>query len=250
MLRTSFALSLCLLLVPWSWGEELDAQSIIRRAMDHYRGQTSYSEMTMVIHRPDWERSMTMRGWTEGDKKTLVRVLEPRKDAGNGTLSVDGNMWTFTPRINRVIKVPSSMMAQNWMGSDFSNKDISKNTDIIDQYTHTLLEQRVEGEHRVWVIESVPLEDAAVVWGREVLTVRDDWVLLRQEFWDQDGELVKTLEAREVRALGGRTVATIMRMSKQQTPEEWTELRTADIAFDVELPATVFTLSNLRNPLQ
>tara|TARA_R110001599_G_scaffold351822_1_gene584680 strand:+ start:7980 stop:8735 length:756 start_codon:yes stop_codon:yes gene_type:complete len=228
--------------------QEIDAAEIIRKAMDHYRGLTSYSEMTMIIHRPDWERSMTMRAWTEGDKRTLVRVVEPKKDAGNGTLSVDGNMWTYTPKINRVIKIPSSMMSQSWMGSDFSNKDVSKDTNIIDQYDHTLLEQYTQAGFQVYVIQSIPHEEAAVVWGREVLTVRDDWVLLKQEFWDQDGELVKTLEAREIAPMGGRNVATVMRMAKRDNPQEWTELRTAAAQFDVALPASQFTLSNLRNP--
>ena len=228
--------------------QEIDAADIIRKLMDNYRGLTSYSEMTMIIHRPDWERSMTMRAWTEGEKHTLVRVVEPKKDAGNGTLSVDGNMWTYTPKINRVIKIPSSMMSQSWMGSDFSNNDVSKDTDIIDQYDHTLLEQYEQDGFQVYVIQSIPHEEAAVVWGKEVLTVRDDWVLLKQEFWDQENELVKTLETREIAPMGGRNVATVMRMGKRDEPEEWTELRTAAAEFDVELPASQFTLSNLRNP--
>jgi len=228
--------------------QEIDAADIVRKLMDNYRGLTSYSEMTMIIHRTDWERSMTMRAWTEGEKHTLVRVMEPKKDAGNGTLSVDGNMWTYTPKINRVIKIPSSMMSQSWMGSDFSNNDVSKDTDIIDQYDHTLLEQYEQDGFQVYVIEAIPHEEAAVVWGKEVLIVRDDWVLLRHEFWDQDGELVKTLETLEIAAMGGRNVATVMRMGKRENLEEWTELRTAAAEFDVELPANQFTLSNLRNP--
>ena len=228
--------------------QEIDAADIIRKLMDNYRGLTSYSEMTMIIHRTDWERSMTMRAWTEGEKHTLVRVVKPKKDAGNGTLSVDGNMWTYTPKINRVIKIPSSMMSQSWMGSDFSNNDVSKDTDIIDQYDQTLLEQYEQDGFQVYVIEAIPHEEAAVVWGKEVLTVRDDWGLLKQEFWDQDGELVKTLETLEIAPMGGRNVATIMRMGKRGNPEEWTELRTAAAEFDMELSAGQFTLSSLRNP--
>ena len=228
--------------------EDLTAADIIRKAMDHYRGQTSYSEMTMVIHRPDWQREMTMRAWTEGDKQTLVRVTQPAKDAGNGTLTVDGNMWTFTPKINRVIKVPSSMMSQNWMGSDFSNKDISKDTAIIEQYDHTLLQLSEHDGHQVYVIQSIPHEEAAVVWCREVLHVRDDWVMLEQQFWDQDNVLVKTLKALQIEALSGRNVATVIRMGKEDSPQEWTEVRTATVAFDVELLANLFTMSNLRNP--
>jgi len=226
------------------------ADEIIRRAVDHFRGETSYSELTMVIHRPDWQRQMTLRAWTEGDEHTLVRVTEPKKDAGNGTLSVEGNMWTYTPKINRVIKVPSSMMSQNWMGSDFSNKDVSKDTDIVDQYDHTLLDQREHEGHTVYVIQSVPHEEAAVVWGREVLHVRDDWVLLEQQFWDQDDVLVKRLRALEIEEMDGRMVASVLRMAREETPEEWTELRTLSVDFDVELPDSLFTLSNLRNPRQ
>ena len=228
--------------------QELTAADIIRKAMDHYRGHTSYSQMTMTIHRPDWERSMTIRAWTEGEKHTLVRVIEPKKDAGNGTLSMDGNMWTYTPKINRVIKIPASMMSQSWMGSDFSNKDVSKDTVIIDQYDHTLLKQYQQDGHQVYVIQSIPHEEAAVVWGKEILSIRDDWVLLEQQFWDQDGALVKTLSALEVAPMGGRNVATVMRMSNEDKPGDWTELRTAEVEFDLPLPANQFTLSNLRNP--
>ena len=191
---------------------------------------------------------MTMRVWTKGEKRTLVRVVEPKKDAGKGTLSVDGNMWTYTPKINRVEKIPSSMMSQSWMGSDFTNKDVSKDTNIIDQYDHSLLEQYEQDGHQVYVIQSIPHEEAAVVWGKELVWVRDDWVMLQQQFWDQDNALVKSLKALEIAPMGGRTVATVMRMSNLDKPDDWTELRTALAEFDLELPASQFTLSNLRNP--
>ncbi len=229
---------------------DIDPRDLIEKAMDHWRGTSSYSEMSMTIHRADWERTMSMRAWTVGDKTSLVRVTAPKKDAGNGTLLKDNNMWTFAPKVNRIIKVPSSMMSQSWMGSDFSNKDISKSTDIIDQYDHTLVDTREQGGHTEYVIESVPHEEAAVVWGREVLTIRDDHVLLEQQFWDQDGVLVKTMKALEIRELGGRTVASLIRMGKVDTPNEWTEMSVSAIEFDVSHPDGLFTLSSLRNPRQ
>ena len=225
-------------------------EEIIRKAMDHWRGITSYGEMTMVIHRPDWERSMSMEAWTEGDKNSLVRVTAPVRDAGNGTLLLDNSMWTYSPKINRVIKVPSSMMNQSWMGSDLSNKDISKSTDIIDQYDHTLLQSLEHDGHQAWVIESIPHEEAAVVWGKEVWKIRDDYVMLEQQFWDQDGVLVKTFSTLEIQQMDGRTVASRMRMQEVDKPDEWTEMQVGSTKFDVELPANLFTLSNLRNPRQ
>jgi len=227
---------------------DIDARQLVREAMDHWRGLTSYSEMTMTIHRPDWERKMTMRSWNEGDKLSLVRVIEPKKDAGNGTLLNDNNMWTYTPKINRIIKVPSSMMAQSWMGSDFSNKDIAKSTDIIDQYDHELTgQQEIDGQQH-YTITSIPHEDAAVVWGKEVLVVREDNVLVEHSFYDQDNELVKTLRTLEIGEMGGRTVAVHQRMEKVDASDEWTEIIVDSVEFDVELSDNVFTLSNLRNP--
>ncbi len=240
---------LLLLFVPLSgFSATPEPRDLIRRAMDHWRGVSSYSEMSMLIHRPDWQRSMSMRSWTMGDKTSLVRVTQPKKDAGNGTLIRGDNMWTYAPRINRIIKVPSSMMSQGWMGSDFSNKDISKSTDIIDQYEHRLLQTRKQADHTVYTIESIPHEDSAIVWGREVLVIRDDYIMLEQQFWDQDDILVKTMKTREIKKLGGRTVASIIRMSKQETPQEWTEISIHNIQFDMKYPDSLFTLSSLRNP--
>jgi len=227
-----------------------DARGIIVKAMDQWRGKTSYAEMTMIIHRPDWERSMSMQSWTQGTEQSLVRVTAPAKDAGNGSLLIDNNMWSYTPKINRVIKVPSSMMNQSWMGSDLSNKDISKSTDIIDQYDHKLLEAITIDGHEVYIIESIPHEDAAVVWGKEVLTIRDDFVMLKHQFWDQDDMLVKAFTTLEIREFDGREVSAVMRMQEEEKPGQWTEIRVEDNKFDIELPANLFTLSNLRNPRQ
>jgi len=225
-----------------------DAREIVQGAIDNWRGLSSYGEMTMTIHRPSWERSMSMRGWTSGSKKSLIRVTAPKKDAGNGTLMVDNNMWSYAPKVNRVIKVPSSMMGQSWMGSDFSNKDVSRADDIVDQYDHTLLATDEIDGHTVWTIQSIPHEEAAVVWGKEVLEVRDDYVLLEQEFWDQDGVLVKTLKTLEIGKMGGRNIAIRQRMSKVETDDEWTELSVQSMEFDIEISDNTFTRSNLQNP--
>jgi len=228
--------------------QESDATAIVKAAVNHWRGLASESVMTMVIHRPDWERSMTMRAWTKGDDRSLVRVLEPSKDRGNGTLTDDNSMWSFSPKVNRVIKIPSSMMGQSWLGSDFSNKDVARADDIVDQYEHTILSIEEFDDVTVYEIGSVPHEDAAVVWGREVLSIRSDHVVTTHRFYDQDGELVKTLTSLEIGEMGGRVIATRQRMAKEASPDEWTEIAVDSINYDVELPDSLFTLANLRNP--
>lgn len=246
--KTFFAFSLLIVLATGANAATRDATEIIRDALNHWRGLSSTSEMTMTIHRPDWERSISMRSWTEGEKRSLVRVTAPRKDRGNGTLIDDNTMWTYSPRVNRVIKVPSSMMNQSWMGSDFSNKDISRTDEIVEEYDHALLSETEVDGVVVFEIESIPHEDSAVVWGREVLSIRADNVLVGQRFYDQDGELVKTLRTLEIAEMGGRPVAAVQRMEKEEELDEWTEVRLDAVEFDVALRDSIFSLSNLRNP--
>ena len=226
----------------------LDANELIAKAMENWRGSSSYSEMTMTVHRADFERSMTMASWTEGEQRSLVRVLAPKKDAGNSTLLDDNKMWTFSPKVNRIIKIPGSMMNQSWMGSDFSNKDISRSTELINQYHHQIIATTENDGKLVYRLESIPKEDAPVVWGKEVLDIREDFVILKHEFFDQDNRLVKVLETLKIDVIAERALATQVRMRQVENPTDWTELNISAIDFDIDIPDSLFTLSNLRNP--
>lgn len=228
-----------------------DARSIIEAAINHYRGLSSYSEMTMTIHRPDWQRKMSLQGWSSGSKKTLIRVTAPARDIGNATLIIDDSkVWSFTPKINRVIRIPSSMMSQSWMGSDFSNKDVSRTDEIVDSYTHTLLRTDEKDGHKIYVIESIPHEESAIVWGKEISFIRDDYVELEHQFLDQDLKLVKSLKTLEIKEMSGRMFAVRQRMASIEKQDEWTEISVEVLNFKREIPDYIFTLSNLRNPRQ
>jgi len=227
---------------------ERDAAAIIQAAIDYWRDVSSYSVADMTIHRPDWERTMTIRVWTRGQKHSLVRVAAPPKDAGNSTLLIDNDMWSFTPKINRVIKIPSSMMNQSWMGSDFSNNDLAKADDLIEQYNHRLLKTEILNGHTIYVIESVPKEAAPVVWGKEIVTVRDDYIVLEHAFFDQAGIMVKRLTTDAIRSMGGKMIAAKQRMQRIDKPDEWTGINTREAKFGIGMPPGMFTLSNLRNP--
>ncbi|GMR03744.1 MAG: outer membrane lipoprotein-sorting protein [Gammaproteobacteria bacterium] len=247
-LRSSFGTALLLYTVSAGGAMAIDAAAIIRAAIDYWRDVSSYSVADMTIHRPDWKRTMKIRVWTKGQKLSLVRVLSPPKDAGNSTLLIDNDMWNFSPKINRVIKIPSSMMNQSWMGSDFSNNDLAKADDLIEQYNHRLLKIETRAGHKVYVIESIPKEAAPVVWGKEVVTVRDDYIVLEHAFYDQAGILIKQLTTEDIKPMGGKMIAATQRMRRVDKPGEWTEINTREAKFGIHVAPSVFTLSNLRNP--
>lgn len=225
-----------------------DARSIIKSSIDYYRDVSSYSVAEMTIHRPDWERTMKMKVWTEGVDKSLVRIIAPKKDLGNGTLVLGDDMWSYTPKINRVIKLPSSMAHQGWMGSDFSNNDVAKADELVNEFTHTLIDTLTHEGLKLYIIESIPHEDAPVVWGKEITKVREDFLLIEQEFYDQDNQLIKKLTSSDIKLMDGKLTVSTQRMQKVDKSDEWTEFRLLEANYAVKIPKNLFTLSNLRNP--
>ena len=157
-------------------------------------------------------------------------------------------MWVFAPRLNRVVKIPFSMMASTWMGSDFSYNDLSKSDELVVHFDDRVVATETSEGHVVYVIEATPHPSAPVIWGKEVVKVRDDNLLLEETFFDQGGKPVKRMSAREIGSLGGRRYVVKLRMANLEKPDEWTELDYRDATFDLRLPDGLFTLSNLRNP--
>ncbi len=225
-----------------------DASAIVKRAVDYYRGEASVSRMDMIIHRPEWERTVTIKAWTRGQKDSLFHITAPPKDKGNGTLKKGREMWTFNPKVNRVIKLPPSMMSQSWMGSDFSNDDLAKSDAIVDDYEHSLESVQSSDGLKVFVIKSVPKPAAPVVWGMQKLHVREDNVLLKQEFFDEEMQPVKAMTGSEIQTMGGKLFPKRWRMQKTDADEEYTELVYHELEFLDGLPESLFTIASLKNP--
>lgn len=252
MKRTRAALALVFLaatgLAQTRAGTAPDPDALLRSAFDNYRAKSSEATVAMTIHRPDWERSLQMKSWTRGDDDALVRFLAPPKDAGNATLKSARDTWVFNPKLNQVIKLPESMMAQSWMGSDFSYNDLSKSIDLLTQYTHRIAGSETKDGHTTWTIDCIPKSGAPVVWGKVSIRLRDDYVMVEEIYYDQDMKPARTMTADKIGPLGDRSYPLVMTMHPADTPGSWTRIETSSASFNLPLPEYLFTLSNLQNP--
>jgi len=245
---TAFLVLIFFILFPLAETCAQDARAIVEDAVNYYRGSASVATVDMTIHRPDWERTLTIKAWTKGKRDSLFTIIGPPKDEGNGTLKKGREMWTYNPKVNRVIKLPPSMMSQSWMGSDFSNNDLAKSDSIIDDYTHTLAGTEIHDGKTVYVIKSMPKPAAPVVWGMQELKIREDHIILSEGFYDEDLKLVKAMTSEQIQMLGGRLFPKIWKMQKADVTDEYTRLAYLELEFKEDLPDRVFTLSALRNP--
>jgi len=224
---------------------EDDATEIVRAAIAHWRGDTSYSKFTMIIHRPDWERNISMLAWTQGDDRSLVRVTAPARDRGTGTLMRDNNMWSFAPKINRVIKIPSSMMGQSWMGSDFTNDDLVKENTLAEDY-HAKLEEHPSDPNQFYFIVLRPKNETVTVWGKISISIRrQDFMPVEQIYYNEDGEKKRVMEFSGIQQMGGKMIPAVMEM-RTLNKNSRTLIRYKSFDFKPVFSKTIFSFSQLR----
>ena len=223
------------------------AYEIVKRSDNLIHGKSSFGDVEMTVINPYFERTLKMKVWNESRKKVFIRILYPAREAGIGTLKIGSEMWNYLPAIEKVIKIPPSMMMAPWMGSDFSNEDIVRDSSIVEDYDHRIMTEEVVEGSRVYKIEALPKPAAPVVWGKIYFWVRkSDDVPIRKEYYDEKGKLVKSLEYKDVKPMGGRIVPTFMVMRSLLKEKSMTALRIIKCQYDLAIPNNIFSLRNLQ----
>jgi outer membrane lipoprotein-sorting protein len=226
--------------------EDVDIKSIIDSVDRLYRSDFSRGEMEMRVVSEHWERTLSMNMWTEGMEKTFIYITSPKKDAGMATLRVGTEMWNYFPKINKVMKVPPSMMMGSWMGSDFTNDDLVKESSMLEDYTHRLIHPENE-EVDKYYIELIPRIETPTVWGKIEITIRkEDYIPLTQVYYDEKGKKMRVMTFSDVRHFGSRKIPAEMEMIPLHKKGQKTVVRYKDILFDEKIDKSVFTLRNLQ----
>jgi len=223
-----------------------EAAEIMERMHHNMRGESSYAEMTMTIERPRYTREVSLRSWAKGEEYSMILITAPARDEGTTFLKRGNEIWNYVPTVDRTIKMPPSMMSQSWMGSDFTNDDLVRETSIVDDYDHSILREEEYEGHDTWVIEMIPHEDAAVVWGKVLVWItKDDYIQLRVENYDQADRLAQTLELDHIQEFDGRNLPSRMVMSPADEDQR-TILEYQHLEFDIDEGENFFTQRNMQ----
>ena len=224
-----------------------DAKEIIKKADELMRSKSSYAEFSMTIIKTDWSRTFTMKSWAVEPDYALIYVSEPARDKGTVTLKRKKEVWNWIPSVHRVIKIPPSMMMQSWMGSDFTNDDLVRQSSIVQDYTHTLIgEEEIDG-YLCHKIEFTPKEEAGVVWGKIVAWIsKEGYLQLRVDYFDEDLVLIKSMIGSQVKLMGGRMIPTHWEMIPSDIPNQKTVMDYLSIEFNVNLDESFFSQKNMK----
>ncbi|MCK5111149.1 MAG: outer membrane lipoprotein-sorting protein [Arcobacteraceae bacterium] len=223
----------------------MDVQELIKKIENNLNGKTLYIKMTMIVQTKRTKRTMVMESWGEGTKKSFIKILYPKKDKGITFLKLDNNMWQYVPRIEKVIKIPASMMLQSWMGSDFSNDDLVKESSLSDDYDCKLKSE----DEKLYKLELIPKEDSAVVWGKIEMSVSKKYLIpMSAKYFDEDDILVRVLEYKDIKKFKDRFYPTYWEMTPklEEKAGHKTILIVEELVFDEEIKSSYFTKRALK----
>lgn len=222
---------------------EIDLRELIRTVEQQYSGESSAVEVEMTVKTGHWERQLTMQSWSLGRERFLVRILQPVKEQGVATLKVEREVWNYLPKVDRVIRIPPSMMGGAWMGSHISNDDLVKANHIDEDYDFRLLAE----DPQSWTIEGLPKPEAPVIWGKIVYQLRKQpLVPVKIDYFDEAGVLVRQILFADVQRVSGRTIPLRMTVLPVEKPQEQTIMQYRKLQFDVDLPEDFFSLRQLK----
>ncbi len=246
---TPFMVSLviiCLLNLPLSVYSQT-AKEIVQKMDKKWRGDYSTQTMTMTIVRPTWERSISMKSWSNGTEFTMIYITAPAKERGQVFMKREKEMWNWVPSIDRMIKLPPSMMMQSWMGSDFTNDDLIRESSIVEDYEHSIIgEEEIQGK-MCYIIQMIPKPDAAVVWGKVIIWItKEDYLQLKVEFYDEDEFLVNIQNLSDIKEIGGRVIPTHMEMIPADEEGKKTVIEIESADYETRVPESFFSQQNMK----
>ncbi len=241
-------LAISLLNIPNSPAQEERARDIVKKADDLLRGKTNRGVYEMTIITPNWQRTLRLKSWQEGTDKTFIRILYPAKDEGVGFLKIKNEVWSYLPSVERTIKIPPSLMMQPWMGSDFTNDDLVKESSIVEDYFHRLIGTEQIGGDDANLIESRPKPEAPVVWGKIIHRIRkSDFMPLKVEYYNEKGGLVRILNYSRFKLMHDRIIPTYWEMTPVMEGKKGrkTIINIVDVVFNRPLE-DIFNLKSLQ----
>jgi len=232
--------------------QDLTAKEIIEKADDKFNGEKSgISEMTMTIVRPSWQRTVKFKSWNKDNDKALTLITAPAGEKGQTFLKRGNEMWSWNPTISRLIKLPPSMMSQGWMGSDYTNDDILKESSMVKDYTHKIIGTEKIGDRVCYKIKMTAKPDAAVIWGHQIRWIdKNDYLFIKSELYDEDGYLIRTETGSDIQTMDGRLIPTRIELVPEEEEGHKTIIEIKSIEFNVNIPEQFFSQQNMKRVRQ
>jgi len=235
-MRRFFFTLFALFLVGSALAQGLAPEEILERVKEAWQPESFHARVALEVQEGEDVRRWEFEVWSEG-KKALIRVLFPEEEAGSGYLVLEDEVWYYSPDVGVSIRLPELALAEGAFGGAAALEDIFRGT--LTEECEVSSRPRDGG----WLLVLTPKPEAPVVWGRLELIVREDFALLEMRFFDQRGELLRTVRAKEFIEVDGKPFPTVVEIAEADGDRTVERIIAPEIG--VAIPDGVFTLEFL-----
>jgi len=236
-----------LLIFPNVLSQDLTGLDIIKKADQKMQGEKNITEFLITIVRPAWTRTIAVKSWAKGRNYSMALITAPARDKGQTFLRRENDMWNWIPKIERMVKLPASMMSQGWMGSDFSNDDLLKESSIVVDYNHNIVGNETYENFDCYKIDMIPKDEAAVIWGKISKWIsKEEFLQLKTEYYDEDGYLIRTEFATDVKMMDGRLIPTHFEIIPEEDEGHKTMVDLISVQFNPTINDNFFSQQNMK----
>ncbi|MFH1197051.1 MAG: outer membrane lipoprotein-sorting protein [bacterium] len=236
----------CLMLLLSTFLNAQTADEIIKKAEEIIKGTSAYGKIKMTVVTPEFTRALEMDNWWIGNEKALIVIRSPKKEAGNKTLKIGNEMWNYLKNTEMTIKIPPSMMLQSWNGSDFTNDDLVRESNLNDDYNLKIIAEEEINGAMCWKIELLPKPEAPVVWGKLYYWVRqNDFLPSVVQYFDEKEKLIRYMVFSDIKNVGNRTLPAKWSMYNKTKPGNSTTFEILDMQFNIKISERIFSFSEL-----
>jgi len=227
--------------------QDNDARDIVKRADQKMRGSTMQAEILIKTIRPTWSREMQCKIWEKGNEHALILIQSPVRDKGISFLKRKKEVWNWLPTLERTIKLPPSMMSQSWMGTDFTNDDLVKESSIVDDYDHKIIGDTLILERDCFIIQMIPKPESAVVWSKVIVCIdKKDFLELHSRFYDEEGDLINTMNSFDIKMMHDRIIPTRFEMIPADKKGQKTVMIYKNIQYDKPIADNFFSIVQMK----
>jgi hypothetical protein len=228
--------------------DEKELKEILANTDKLWVGEASEAQLSMNVKTANYSRTLELKYWVKGKKNTMVLITSPKKEKGTVTLKINDDMYNYLPKVARTVKVSSALRGGSWMGSHFTNDDLIRATLLNDSYDATVLNKSTQNKKSVWKIQLIPKKNTPTPWGKIVLELNHtDNLPMKQQYYDEDKKLVRTITYSNVKKMGDRQVPTIIKVIPESKKGEYTQLTYKKIDYSVKLNDDFFSLTRIEN---
>lgn len=214
----------------------LAPEEILEKVKEAWQPESFHARVALEVAEGERVQRWELEVWSERER-ALIRVLSPEEEAGSGYLVLEDAVWYYSPEVGISIQLPELALAEGAFGGAAALEDLFRGTLAAE------CEVNAEPLDGGWLLTLVPKPEAPVVWGRLELAVREDFALLEMRFFDQRGELFRTVRASGFIDAGGRPFPTVVEVG--EADGDWAVERILEPGIGIDIPDGVFTLEFL-----